>query len=162
MSIIEIEIANGVITARDPARAIAWTSADEVVLRGNSIIAIGSTDDPGGAVTPNELTVRRRAFDPNGFSPDLASAVLFFAIAKASAGALRFRRSALMIRWPGWDSLGIEDRRALIRSIPSNHIDVNGRPVVRPVLDVPILGGQFGDRVRLTADGPWERRPRRG
>ena len=162
MSVVEIEIADGTITAQDPARAITWTSADEVLLRGNRIIAIGSEADPGGAVNPNELTVRRPAFAPAGFFPDLASAVLFFAIAKASAGALSFRRPAIMIRWQGWDRLGIDDRRALIQRLPSNRIDVNGRPVVRPVLDVPVLGSQFGDRVRLTADGPWERRPRRG
>jgi hypothetical protein len=155
---VDIEIEDGRITARASGRLDVWSAADFVVLHGSRIVSIGESGDPSAPVRPNEGIVRRAAFDPRRFDPNLAVSILRFAIARS--GALGFARPDLRIRWRGWQELDVGARRALITGIGSQRIEINGVPVVRPRIDLPVLRALFGELARPDPAGPWTSRRR--
>lgn len=152
MTTIRVEVSRQSVVVQVPAKAFSTTLRNELTLRDRSIVAIGG-DGIGTAEAATEPDlVTQPAFDGTDFDPDVARSYLWWAQFQALKGARvswwhQFAPSEFDIDWPAWGSIPAERRRAFLEGYRRFRVTINGRPAVRPRVDVPLLRGMFGSTI---------------
>ena len=152
MTTVRLEISQDTIVVRVPARQFSTTLANEITLRGRIIVGIGGVGIHGIEAARERDLVTSPAFEATNFDPILAEALTRWAIAAALKRSgigwrHRFARPDLEIDWPAWGSVPAHRRQAFVESWRGFRFTVDGRPAIRPRVDLPFLRGAFGTRV---------------
>jgi hypothetical protein len=147
---VHLEISRESIVVRLPADSFSMTIPNTISLRGKLIVAIGDIE-PVAAVPSIEL-VTSPGFDSGSFDPVLAGAMTRWLLMESLKRAhISWRRQfalpAIEIGWAAWASIPLDRRRTFLTAHRSFRVDVNGRPAVRPRVDVLLLRGAFGTRI---------------
>ena len=152
LTTIRVEISRQSVVVRVPAKAFSMTLPNELTLRDRSIVAIGGDrlGEAEGASQPDLVT--KPGFDGANFDADVARAYLWWAQSQALKGAHigwrhQFAPPVFDIDWPAWGSIPAEQRRSFLEGHRRFRVTINGRPAVRPRVDVPLLRGLFGTRI---------------
>jgi hypothetical protein len=128
------------------------TIPNELTLRDRRIVGIGGAGVTAADASSQPDLVTTPAFDAAAFDPDVAIAMTRWAFTQALnrpgiGWRHRFALPNLDIEWPAWGSIPLDRRRTYLTAYRRFRVDVNGRPAIRPRVDVPLLRGAFGTKV---------------
>jgi hypothetical protein len=145
---VEIEVGRQALVVRVPARR--WTGAwrDSLTVRaGTQIVAVGEPDDAPIA----DGDARRVILNAPNFDPELANALIrslvYIGLRDAGLGWRAWLTTVdLRIWFPRWRYIAPVDQLRVLEDPPASSVTVNGAPVVRPWLPVPVIDRLLGTR----------------
>lgn len=163
MTLVEIDVGNGSLVVRVPARAWSHTWRDTISIRdGKTIVGIGdqaSVTEPLAASGTVPQVVTRSALAAHDFNASVAAAMARYVAIRARHDAKLgwwsgwFLSSNLRLRHPDWHDIPRPDRLAFLVELSrwAPRVEVNGSVKVRPLVDVPIIRALIG-RKRISDD----------
>lgn len=162
MTLVEIDVGNGSLVVRVPARAWSHTWRDTISIRdGKTIVGIGdqAPTEPLAISGTVGQVVTRPALAAHDFNASVAGAMARHVVVRARHEARLglwsgwFLSSNLRLRHPDWQDIPRSDRLAFLVELSrrSPKVEVNGVVVVGPLVDVPIIRALIG-RKRISDD----------
>jgi hypothetical protein len=148
LTTFQLEIWPDLVVVRIPEKNFATTIPNEITVRDRKIIGLGGTGVSGSEASADPAAVTSRAFDAAQFDVDLAAAFTRWVLYRMPGQAgipwwLGFSEPRLVISWGAWGWVSVDRRRAFLALHRRLRVDVNGRPAVRPRIDLPLPRASF-------------------
>ena len=148
MTRVEVEVGTETLVVRVPERHWTGSWRDTMTVRaGSQIVAVGDPLD--SAVASGD--VRRVILNAPNFDPELANALIRYLVysgLRESGLGWRAWVSTVELRlwFPRWRHIAPVDRVRVLEDPPARSVTVNGEPVVRPWLALPLVDRLLGTR----------------
>ena len=159
MPIVELQISAGSITVRVRGRRNSRHWPDQVTTVDDTIVDIGDQATVDERVRWPDRARTRAAFATEAFEPEVAAAVIRYRTFRAINDAYPAWRSLFRVRgvsltWPEWHKIPATERRLVVERLAawSPAVAINGSPLVRPRIDLPILELVLGSSIDRDRD----------
>jgi hypothetical protein len=153
--IVQLEISPGSITVRVLGRGLSRRWPDQVTTVDDTIVDIGDQATATERVQWRDRARTCAAFETEAFEPEVAAAAARYHTLRAISDAYPAWRSLFRVRgvsvdWPAWPEIPPAERSLFVERVAESSptVVVNGSPLVRPRIDLPILELVFGRSIR--------------